>query len=136
MKHGVNLRKQGFIALYPAQTFKLCLYRCVDQNIAVNSRDYRNQIKNRLEIENFSGRLADNIRQDFYATMVLTNLTSDFAAEAQIEVEQEQRGKGKKYRYKVNMNHAIGVSKDKGRIWQMRVRFIALTSIKKQFIHN
>jgi hypothetical protein len=71
-----------------------------------------NQIKNRLEIENFSGRLVDNIRQDFYATMVLTNLTSDFAGEAQIEVEEEQRGKGKKYHYKVNMNHAIGVLKD------------------------
>ena len=28
---GVNLRKQGFITLYPAQTFKLCLYGCVDQ---------------------------------------------------------------------------------------------------------
>jgi len=72
-----------------------------------------NQIKNRLEIENFSGRLVDNIRQDFYATMVLTNLVADFAEEAQIEVEEEQKGKGKKYRYKVNMNHAVGVLKDR-----------------------
>ena len=71
-----------------------------------------NQIKNRLEIENFSWRLVDNIRQDFYATMVLTNLVADFAGEAQVIVEEEQEGKEKKYEYKVNMNHAIGVLKD------------------------
>jgi molybdopterin synthase catalytic subunit len=72
-----------------------------------------NQIKNRLAIENFSGRLVDNIRQDFYATMVLTNLAGDFAEEAQEEIEKEEEGKGNKYEYKVNMNHAIGVLKDK-----------------------
>jgi hypothetical protein len=72
-----------------------------------------NQIKNRLEIENFSGRLVDNIRQDFYATMVLTNLVGDFSGEAQVIVEKEQKGKENKYEYKVNMNHAIGVLKDR-----------------------
>ena len=72
-----------------------------------------NQIKNRLEIENFSGRLVDNIRQDFYATMILTNLVADFAGEAQIIVEEEQKGKENTYEYKVNMNHAIGVLKDR-----------------------
>jgi hypothetical protein len=72
-----------------------------------------NQIKNRLAIENFSGRLVDNIRQDFYATMVLTNLGSGLREEAQEEVEKEEEGKEKKYRYKVNMNHAIGVLKDR-----------------------
>jgi hypothetical protein len=71
-----------------------------------------NQIKCRLEIENFSGRLADSIRQDFYATMVLTNLVGDFAAEAQVIVEKEHKGKDNKYQYKVNMNHAIGILKD------------------------
>ena len=72
-----------------------------------------NQIKNRLEIENFSGRLVDNIRQDFYATMILTNLVADFSGEAQIIVEKDQKGKENKYQYKVNMNHAIGVLKDR-----------------------
>jgi hypothetical protein len=72
-----------------------------------------NEIKNRLEIENFSGKLVDNIRQDFYATMVLTNLVADFAGEAQVIVEEEQKGQGNKYQYKVNINHAIGVLKDR-----------------------
>jgi hypothetical protein len=72
-----------------------------------------NEIKNKLEIENFSGRLVDNIRQDFYATMLLINLAADFYEEAQGAVEKEQKGKGNKYLYKVNVNHEIGVLKDR-----------------------
>ena len=71
------------------------------------------EIKNKLEIENFSGRLVDNIRQDFYAAMVLTNLAGDFFVEAQEEVEKEQKAKENKYRYQVNVNHEIGVLKDR-----------------------
>lgn len=71
-----------------------------------------NEIKNKLEIENFSGRLVDNIRQDFYATMLLTNLAADFSQEAQEKVEKEREGKDNKYLYKVNVNHEIGVLKD------------------------
>jgi hypothetical protein len=72
-----------------------------------------NQIKNRLEIENFSGRLVDNIRRDFFAGVALTNLVSDFSGGAQAEVEKEREGKENKYQYKVNMNHAVGVLKDR-----------------------
>jgi hypothetical protein len=71
------------------------------------------EIKNKLEIENFSGRLVDNIRQDFYAAMILTNLAAEFYKEAQAEVEEAQKGKGNKWRYQVNVNHAIGVLKDR-----------------------
>ena len=71
------------------------------------------QLKKKLEIENFSGRLVDNIRQDFYATMVITNMASDLIYEAQEEVEAEQKGKTNKYKYKINVNHAIGVIKDR-----------------------
>jgi DNA-dependent RNA polymerase auxiliary subunit epsilon len=71
------------------------------------------QVKKKLEIENFSGRLADNIRQDFYAAMVIANLLTDIKYEAQEEVEAEQEGKDNKYEYKINVNHAIGVIKDK-----------------------
>jgi hypothetical protein len=71
------------------------------------------EIKNKLQIENFSGRLVDNIRQDFYAAMVLTNLAADFFVQAQEGVEKEQRKKDNKYRYQVNVNHEIGVLKDR-----------------------
>jgi hypothetical protein len=70
-------------------------------------------LKNKLEIENFSGRLVDNIRQDFYAAMIITNLASDFIYDAQVEVDLQQAQKNNKYKYKINMNHAIGVLKDR-----------------------
>ena len=71
------------------------------------------QEKNKLEIENFSGRLVEKIRQDFYATMVLTNNATDFINEAHELVDKEQKGKKNKYKYKVNENHTIGVLKDR-----------------------
>jgi hypothetical protein len=70
-------------------------------------------LKKKLEMENFSGRLADNIRQDFYAAMVLTNLAAGFFAEAQEEADKKQKDKNRKYRYQVNVNHEIGVLKDR-----------------------
>ena len=69
-------------------------------------------LKKKLEIENFSGKLVDNIRQDFYATLILTNIAAEFFKEAQQGVEKQQRNKNNKYRYKVNVNHEIGVLKD------------------------
>ena len=92
-KHGVKAFKALYFKRWPIET-------------------KYDQIKNKLEIENFSGRLVDNIRQDFFATMVLTNLTANFYEEAQKEVEEEQKDKNNKYRYKVNVNHEIGVLKD------------------------
>jgi hypothetical protein len=70
-------------------------------------------VKKKLEIENFSGKLVDNIRQDFYATMVLANLAADYFQEAQAQVEAEQERKENKYHYQVNVNHEIGVLKDR-----------------------
>jgi hypothetical protein len=44
-------------------------------------------VKNKLEVENFSGILAENIRQDFYSAMTLANIAGDLYKEAQEEVE-------------------------------------------------
>jgi hypothetical protein len=35
------------------------------------------EVKKKLEVENFSGILADNIRQDFYAAMTLANIVAE-----------------------------------------------------------
>ena len=70
-------------------------------------------LKKKLEVENFSGRLVDNIRQDFYATMILTNLAANFYEEGQEAVERKQKDKRNKWRYQVNVNHEIGVMKDR-----------------------
>jgi hypothetical protein len=71
-----------------------------------------NQLKQKFELENFSGRLVDNIRQDFYAMMTVSNLLSSSLREAN---EKIPKGKTKKrrYEYRANVNHAVGVLKDR-----------------------
>jgi hypothetical protein len=71
------------------------------------------EVKKKLEVENFSGILVDNIRQDFYAAMALANVAAELYREAQEEVEQEGREKHNKWNYQVNVNHEIGVLKDR-----------------------
>jgi hypothetical protein len=69
------------------------------------------EVKKKLEVENFSGILADNIRQDFYAAMTMTNIAGGLYEEAQEEVEEWQLGKGNKWKYQVNENHEVVVLK-------------------------
>jgi hypothetical protein len=71
------------------------------------------EVKGKVEVENFSGILEENIRQDFYATMTLTNIAAGIYEEAQERVEEEERGKGNKWKYQVNVNHEVGVLKDR-----------------------
>ncbi|MDR2742385.1 MAG: transposase, partial [Treponema sp.] len=40
------------------------------------------QVKQRLEMENFSGRLVDNVKQDFYAMMTVSNILASFVRAA------------------------------------------------------
>lgn len=71
-----------------------------------------NEIKNKLQIENFTGDTALAVEQDFYASIYLTNLVSIAKAEADQTIEEKNRGKGLKYEYKVNTNILIGKLKD------------------------
>jgi hypothetical protein len=49
-----------------------------------------NRVKQKLELENFSGRLADNTKQDFYAMMTVSNML----ASAQRKALREPGKKG------------------------------------------
>jgi cell division protein ZapA (FtsZ GTPase activity inhibitor) len=71
-----------------------------------------NQVKQKLELENFSGWLADNIKQDFYAMMTVSNMLSRALREANDQIPQETREK-RRYDYRANVNHAVGVLKDR-----------------------
>ena len=70
-------------------------------------------LKQRLELENFSGRLVDNIKQDFYAIMTVANIMGHFKRAANREVKKAREGSGNQYEYRVNENHAVGVYKDR-----------------------
>jgi hypothetical protein len=71
------------------------------------------QIKQKLELENFSGRLVDNIRQDFYAMMTVSNMLASCVREANGKIRKEQAQKENRYEYQANVNHAIEVLKDR-----------------------
>jgi hypothetical protein len=71
------------------------------------------EVKNKLEIENFTGNSVLAVRQDFYATMYMTNMVAAAWWDAQEIVVSERANKDNKYEYQVNVNHEIGVLKDR-----------------------
>jgi hypothetical protein len=70
------------------------------------------ELKQKLETENFSGRLVDNVKQDFYAMMTVSNMLASFLREANLNASKQREDKENLYEYRVNVNHAIGVFKD------------------------
>jgi hypothetical protein len=67
-----------------------------------------NELKNRLELENFTGDTPIAVEQDFYASMYLGNMVALAKADANATIEKKHIGKTLKYEYKVNTNILIG----------------------------
>lgn len=67
-----------------------------------------NTLKNKMQLENFSGKLPQIVEQDFYATIYLYNLISDIQQESMLDAEKKKT----KYKMKPNENMAIGIVKD------------------------
>ncbi len=89
--------------LYNANQFK-ALYHlrwCVEEN-------YK-RLKQWVEIENFSGKSALSVRQDFHAKIVSANLTALMALAAQKQVQS--RTKMHHYVYRVNFAQALSKMK-------------------------
>ena len=63
-------------------------------------------LKNKLEIENFTGTKPDIIMQDIYATILLSNIANDMILEVSQHISQTH-----KHPMQVNRAHAIGVLK-------------------------
>ena len=71
-----------------------------------------NELKNRLQIESFTGDNQIAVEQDFYASIYLSNMAALAKAEANLEIEEKNQGKNLKYEYKVNTNILIAKLKD------------------------
>jgi hypothetical protein len=67
------------------------------------------QMKQQFELENFSGRLADHSKQDFYAMMTVSNMLSSGLREANEKIAKGRTKKRRKYEYRATVNHAVGV---------------------------
>jgi hypothetical protein len=94
------------------------------------------QVKKKLELENFSGRLVDNVKQDFYAMMTVANMIASLVREADREVKKERDGSGNRYEYQVNVNHAIGVFKDRLIRVMIAEDMISRDYLLKELIHE
>lgn len=70
------------------------------------------ELKNKFEIENFSGEKPLLIEQDFYATILLSNIASLFEQEAQEELNTQNSQKALKHEYKINKNILVGKMKN------------------------
>jgi hypothetical protein len=71
-----------------------------------------NEIKNRLEIENFTGETPIAIKQDFYATIYLSNMVALAKMDANAIINEKNKSKNLKYEYKVNTNILVGKLKN------------------------
>jgi hypothetical protein len=72
---------------------------------------FYDEIKNKLNIEVFSGYAAYSVLQDFYAMLFVSNVQSLMVGEINEELEKETAGK--KYQYKVNTNLSYGFLKNR-----------------------
>ena len=68
-------------------------------------------IKNKLEIENFSGTTPLAIKQDFFATMFLRNLASMMIFENEEEINNLHNSSNNLYQYKANVNTVVSILK-------------------------
>ncbi|MCB2291894.1 IS4 family transposase [Clostridium sp. CS001] len=71
-----------------------------------------NELKNRLQIENFTGETVIAINQDFYATVYLANMATLVKMDADVIISERNKDKDLKYEYKVNTNILIGKLKN------------------------
>lgn len=70
------------------------------------------KLKNKLQLENFTGRTVVTIEQDFYVSLYLSNMAAYAIHDAEPLVAERNVDNSNKYTYKVNVNHAIGLLKD------------------------
>jgi len=70
------------------------------------------QLKNKLQLENFSGKTVLAVKQDFYASMFLLNIAASFKYISDAKIHNESKTTENKYEYQTNVNQMIGVLKD------------------------
>lgn len=92
---------------YPNQDFKeLYHYRW-------NVEESYKLLKSRIEIENFTGKTANAVRQDFYAKIFLMTLCAAYAHPIEEKVVAEFRADGtRKHPQKINRTNAIATLQD------------------------
>jgi len=69
-------------------------------------------IKNRLSLENFTGNTVLSVKQDFYATMFVTNIEAIVVFDLNIDLKEQKCTKRQKYQHKVNKSVSFNIIKN------------------------
>lgn len=78
-----------------------------------NEEEAYKLLKNRIELENFSGKTANAVKQDFYAKIFLMTLCATFAHPIEEKVMQEYKAdQNRKHDQKINRTNAISMTQD------------------------
>ncbi len=83
-------------------------------NLRWNEEVYFDFQKNVMEVEKFSGKTVESVKQDYYSRVLVGNLHNLIVSEAQEEIDEETKSNDKlKYdHYKINKNLSYGLLKD------------------------
>ncbi len=69
--------------------------------------------KSRMEVENFSGKTALAVKQDFFAKVFIMSLCADLAFPIEEKVKKEyEREKGSKHQQKINRTNALSMTRE------------------------
>jgi hypothetical protein len=94
------------------------------------------ELKHKLEIENFTGETPIAVEQDFYASMYLTNLVALAKMDADEQIHEENQSKELKYEYQTNTNILIGKLKDRLVLMLLVQRGRKRTKILNEIMHE
>ena len=78
-----------------------------------NEEEAYKLLKNRIELEDFSGKTAKAVRQDFHAKIFLLTLSAAYAHPIEEKVREEYKAdKQRKHDQKINRTNSISMTKD------------------------
>lgn len=75
------------------------------------------EIKLLLKVEDFSGKKPVAVKQDFYASLCMSNLVSAIKKESDRMIREENREKKLKHGYQTNRNFLIGQLLGQNLLW-------------------
>ena len=69
-------------------------------------------LKNRFQLENFTGKTENTLKQDFWATILASTMLTVLEEDVDEQIRKERKDKGNKYEYQVNRNIFVGIMRD------------------------
>jgi len=69
-------------------------------------------LKNRFQMENFTGKTENTIKQDFWATVLASTMLMVLEEDVDEQIRKDRERKENRYEYQVNRNKFVGIMRD------------------------